>query len=211
MVASNVGLVVDAADPGSASARGGLEHHGEAQGSGCLDGGVGTVERLAVPRHDPQPGALGNPLDGDPVAYAAQHLGVGAQERHAESGADGGGGRVLGRRCPSGPQRVDVGGGQGPGERVRTGTGDGDDRIGRPHDRIGSTGIVVQGDHVERSPAFVANLAGGAGEADRRLDRAEHRDPVEADRVVPVGAHRSAASSGARSSAVAAPGRATVS
>ena len=35
---------------------------------------------LAVPRHDRQPGALGDQLDGDPVAHAAEHLGIGAEE-----------------------------------------------------------------------------------------------------------------------------------
>ena len=70
----------------------------------------------------------------------------------------------------------------------------------------------MQRDDVEPPAAFVADLAGRAGEADRRLDRAEHRDPVEPDGcLVLQRRHRSAASNGSRTSAPTAPGSATVS
>ena len=93
---------VDAPDADSPSAGGGLEHHGEPERGGRLDGRVWTIERAPVPRHDRQAGALGTQLDGDPVTHAAKHIGIGTQEPDADVVADGGGGRILGRRCHPG-------------------------------------------------------------------------------------------------------------
>ena len=66
-----LGLIVHAADPGSAAAAGGLEHDGVAQRGGSVDRGVRTVERSSVPPHDRQPGTFGDQLDGDSIADAA--------------------------------------------------------------------------------------------------------------------------------------------
>ena len=199
-----LGLVVDAPDAGPAAAGGGLEHHGEA-------------ERRRPRRPRRRHRRARPPFHGttrSPAPSASRLTAIRSRTRrstsasgprnlHAEASADRGRGRILGRRRPSRPQRVDVGGGEGAGERVRTGAWrrrrpsrpparshrcDSGRRGGRPR------AAAAHARRRARGPCAVKRSAASTGPSTATRSK-------RIDRVVPVGLHRSAASRGPTMSA----------
>ena len=184
--------VVDPPDAGAATPAGGLQHQRVPERLRDLDGVLGGEERFAAPRNDLYPRRR-RPAASSAIRSrdGAQRVVAGPDERDAETFADRRCGGIFGRRVPSGPQRIDGGGGEGFGERVGAVAGaiavtgaatvarEGHHLVGSAQRGIRLARIGVEDDHVQSPPTLVADLASRADEAHGRVHGSEHRHPLE--------------------------------